>query len=58
VTVCGGNNETVSVGQASPSITTKASPSTGTIGVPMTVGDTATVTGGVNLNGKSVSFTL
>jgi len=24
----------------------------------MTVGDTATVTGGVNLNGKSVSFTL
>ena len=46
------------VGQASPSIATVASPSTGTIGVAMTVGDKATVTDGYNLNGKSVSFAL
>jgi hypothetical protein len=59
-TACGDSYESSVVGQASPKIVTvaSASPSTGTIGVTMTVGDTATVSGGYNLNGKSVSFAL
>jgi hypothetical protein len=55
---CGGANETVVIGPASPSITTVASPSTGTVGTAMTAGDTATVTGGFGLDGQTVAFGL
>jgi len=43
--------------KASPVITTVASPSMGMVGVPMTVSDTATLTGGNSPSG-SVTFTL
>jgi len=45
------------VGKVSPTFTTTASPSTGTVGTNGTFGDTATITGGYNPTG-SVTFTL
>ena len=57
-TGCGGANEQIAVGKASPTISTLASPQTGTVGVAITpVKDSATLIGGV-LSTGSVSFTL
>ncbi len=56
-TACGDANESSTVNKASPSLTTLASPTTGTVGVAITVGDTATMSGGFNPTG-SVTFTL
>ncbi|MGD0861331.1 MAG: hypothetical protein ABSA21_01035, partial [Candidatus Limnocylindrales bacterium] len=51
--------DAVSVGKCSPTVKTVASPSTGTAGVAMTVGDTATLQGAVTFAaGSSVTFTL
>ena len=49
--------EQVPVNQASPSITTTASPTTGTVGVAAVTGDSATLAGGYTPTG-SVTFTL
>ncbi len=58
-TTCGDDNETVTISPVSPSITTVASPTTGTVGLDIpSVSDQATATGGYGLNGQSVSFTL
>jgi hypothetical protein len=58
VTLCGGPNETLTVGKASPTFTTTASPATGTVGVNIpTLRDTANFTGGSNPTG-TVTFTL
>ncbi len=51
------NGSVAACQKASPTISTVASPSTGTVGVLMTVGDTATLSGGNNPSG-SVTFTL
>ncbi|MGB8212670.1 MAG: C25 family cysteine peptidase, partial [Anaerolineales bacterium] len=57
-TTCGAANEQIQVNQASPSITTNASPTTGTVGTAISnAGDTATFSGGYNPSG-SVTFTL
>src|SRR5438270_714865 len=40
--ICGDANEQLTVAKASPTITTVAAPSTGTSGVNVTAGDTAT----------------
>ena len=57
-TGCGDANEQLSVGNASPSATTQASPTTTlVIGQSATVGDTATIHNGVSPTG-SVTFTL
>jgi hypothetical protein len=56
-TKCGDANEQIVIGKASPSITTLASPTTGTVGVALTVGDAATLSNGYNPSG-SVVFTL
>ena len=50
-------DEPVTVSPASPSITTQASPTTGTVGVQLTAGDTATFVNAYNPTG-SVTFTL
>jgi hypothetical protein len=55
-TGCGDADEQIVISPASPTIATVASPTTGTIGVAMTVGDTATFSG-YNPTG-SVSFSL
>ncbi|MGE5375997.1 MAG: hypothetical protein ACM3XO_13145, partial [Bacteroidota bacterium] len=54
---CGDANEEIVIGPAKPSITTQASPTTGTVGQALTVGDTASLVNGYNPSG-SVSFTL
>jgi hypothetical protein len=58
-TTCGASTEQISVGKASPTITTQASPTTGTSGVSLLVSDTATFgnTTTVAPTG-TVSFTL
>ncbi len=49
----------ISVGKCSATITTVANPNTGTVGVAMTVGDTATLSAPVTfVTGTSVTFTL
>ena len=59
VSACGGTHETVDIGKASPSIATVDSPSTGTVGVEMQVGDQATLTGGAGYaTNDSVVFSL
>src|SRR5205085_5162 len=50
-------NEQIVIGKASPSATTQASPTTGTVGVSMTVADAATIANGDNASGN-VTFTL
>ena len=57
ITSCGGTNEQLTVNKATPSVTTQASPTTGTVGVKITAGDTATLTGGDAPSG-SVTFSL
>jgi hypothetical protein len=55
---CGGTNEQIAVGKASPTISTVASPQTGTLGVAITpVKDTASLSAGVAPTG-AVTFTL
>jgi len=56
-TACGGSTEQVVVGKASPTVSTLASPTTGTVGVKITAGDTATLSGGASPSG-TVSFSL
>lgn len=56
-TTCGATNEQIVIGKASPTITTSASPATGAVGVTLTAGDTATLSGGSSPTG-SVAFTL
>jgi LPXTG-site transpeptidase (sortase) family protein len=56
-TACGDPNEQIVVGQASPTITTFASPAFDTVGTAVTAGDSATLSSGNNPTG-SVSFTL
>ncbi len=56
-TTCTDANESSAVNQASPSIATRASPTTAIVGQSLTVGDTATLTGAYNPGG-SVTFTL
>jgi hypothetical protein len=56
-TGCADANEQVTIVKASPSIATQASPASGTVGQTLTVGDSATLSGGSNPSG-SVSFTL
>jgi hypothetical protein len=56
-TGCGEANEQIVIGKASPSISTQASPTSGSLGQGVAVTDTATITGGSNPRG-SVSFTL
>ena len=51
------SSEPLTVGKASPALTTQASPTSGTVGVQITVKDTATITGGASPTG-SVTFTL
>ncbi len=50
-------DEPVTVGPKSPTIATQASPTTGTVGVQINAGDTATFSGAFNPTG-SVTFTL
>ena len=50
-------SEPLTVGQASPTLTTQASPTSGTVGVQITVKDTATISGGALPTGN-VTFTL
>ena len=46
ITSCGGTHEVITIGKASPIITTQASPATGTVGVPIApVSDKATFSG-------------
>jgi hypothetical protein len=55
---CGGANETLTVIKASPSFGTQASPTTDiVVGSTVTVGDTATFTGGYSVSG-TVTFAL
>jgi hypothetical protein len=56
-TGCGAAKEQIVISQASPSITTRASPTSGSVGQQLSVTDTATMTGGDNPTG-SVTFTL
>jgi uncharacterized repeat protein (TIGR01451 family) len=56
-TSCGDANEQIVVDKASPSITTQASPTTGTVGSAVSVSDTATFHNAFNPTG-SVTFTL
>jgi hypothetical protein len=51
-------NRPTNCAKRSPTISTVASPTTGTVGVAIDAGDTATVTGGFGLEGQSVSFGL
>jgi hypothetical protein len=51
------SSEPLTVGKASPTITTTANPGSGTVGVQITVKDTATIAGGATPTG-SVTFTL
>ena len=53
----GCQDEQVAVNKASPSITTQANPTSGTVGQALNVGDTATFHNGYNPTG-SVAFTL
>ena len=57
-TTCGDNNEQIVIGNASPTITTQASPTTGTAGVNITAGDTATFHDTNVAPTGSVTFTL
>jgi Domain of unknown function DUF11 len=59
-TTCGDSNEQIGIGKASPTITTQASPTTGTSGVALTsVGDTATFRNTTTVAPTgSVTFTL
>src|SRR5262249_26317751 len=54
---CSGSVDFANVQVASPSATTQADPTTGTVGQMLTVGDSASITGGDNPSG-SVTFTL
>ena len=46
ITSCGGTHEVITIGKASPIITTQASPATGTVGVPISpVSNKATFSG-------------
>jgi LPXTG-site transpeptidase (sortase) family protein len=57
-TSCADANEQILIGKASPTITTTASPTSGTVGFDIvTAGDSATITGGYNPTG-SVTFSL
>ena len=58
-TSCGGSdpNEQITVNTASPGMTTQASPTSATVGVGITVTDTATLTGGDSPSG-TVTFGL
>jgi LPXTG-site transpeptidase (sortase) family protein len=56
-TACGATTEQIVVGQASQTISTTASPTTATVGTPVTTGDTATLDSAYNPSG-SVTFTL
>ena len=56
-TGCTDAGEQVTVGMASPTLTTQANPSTAVTGTAITVGDTATFAGAVSPSG-SVTFTL
>src|SRR5438094_594887 len=56
-TGCGDADEQIVIGKASPSATTQASPTTGTVVVPMKVGIGATMANGDNASGN-VTFTL
>ena len=56
-TTCSVGNEEIVVNQASPTITTSDSPASATVGIAVTAGDTATLTGGYNPSG-SVTFAL
>jgi uncharacterized repeat protein (TIGR01451 family) len=57
VSACGGANEEIVVAKASPSISTTQQPASGAVGD--TFNDTATLSGGVNLDGTgSITFTL
>jgi len=56
-TTCGATNEEITTGKASPSITTTASPASGTVGTQASTGDSATFTGSYNPSG-SVTFAL
>jgi hypothetical protein len=49
---CGDTNEQVVISKASPSITTRASPTSGKVGQPLSVSDTTTITGGDNPTGS------
>ncbi len=51
------SSEPLTVGKASPTLTTQASPTSGTVGLQIAVKDTATITGGASPTG-SVTFTL
>jgi hypothetical protein len=57
-TGCTDSNEQITVGKASPNITTQASPTTGTAGVTDTFGDTATFSAAAVSPTGSVTFTL
>jgi uncharacterized repeat protein (TIGR01451 family) len=58
--VCGGDNEEIVVTPATPRVSTVASPSSVVLGsqASKSVSDTATFTGGYQLSGQSVAFTL
>jgi hypothetical protein len=56
-TACGGSTEQVVIAQARTTVTTQASPTTGTVGVKITAGDTATLSGGASPTG-TVTFKL
>lgn len=55
---CTDQNEQIQVIPAAPDITTQSSPKTAEIQGLLTVSDTATITGGFNVSGQSISFTL
>jgi hypothetical protein len=56
---CGGSGETVTINKASPTIATVASPNSGMVGVAMSVGDTATLSGGSGFGSSdTVAFAL
>ena len=58
-TGCADSAERVSIGASSSSITTDASPNSGTVGTPMSLQDVATVTGaGTTIPTGTVTFTL
>ena len=56
-TTCGAADEQIVVSQASPSIMTTASPTTGTVGTSDSFGDSATLNGAYNPTG-SINFSL
>lgn len=56
-TACGGAGQQIAISAANPTVTTTASPNTGTIGTSITAGDTAILVGGYNPTG-SITFTL